>query len=118
MQFNTITTASIFVGALLGASTVSANGNVYFYNCNSCNCNAYQDYTDFSGTTPCIAAGGPSGTASAIGLTRDGHQTTCTFYSDNNCNDEFQSAGVNSGQTWGCTAGKEKIGSVKCYYDV
>jgi hypothetical protein len=114
---NPLSLAFALVAGLLTALPVNAAGNVYFYDCYNCGCDAYQEHTGWSGTTPCIAAGGEWGVALSIGLTRDSHQTTCSFYSDNNCQNQFQSAGVNYWQTWGCTNGNQYIGSVRCYYN-
>lgn len=55
----------------------------------------------------------------AVGLTRLGRfQTTCSLYFEPGCQGDAQSAGVNGGQSWGCTAGDNNIMSMECYFDV
>jgi hypothetical protein len=70
---------------------------------------------DFTGSTGCLNVGDQT----AIGLTRTGGKaTTCSLYFEPNCQGNHQSAGVHSGQTWGCTAGDNRIKSIQCYYNV
>jgi hypothetical protein len=42
--------------------------------------------------------------------------TSCNVYSDGNCQNQVQSVGVHSGQTWGCTALKQTDGSIRCSF--
>jgi len=95
------------------------NGNFYLYQCGNCKCNADYSYNDFTGSTGCLNVGDQT----AIGLTRlttayGGQATTCSLYFEANCQGGHQSAGVDGGQTWGCTAGNNRIKSVMCYFDV
>jgi hypothetical protein len=95
-----------------------SNGNFYLYGCGNCKCEAAYVYTDFSGSTGCLNVGDQA----AIGLTRESvalghHATTCTLYFEENCQGDHQSAGVDGSQTWGCTAGNNRIKSVQCYFD-
>ena len=70
---------------------------------------------DFTGSTGCMNVGGRT----AVGLTRSGgHETTCSLYFQPGCQGDSQSAGVYSGETWGCTAGNSEILSVQCYYNI
>ncbi|KAF8534596.1 hypothetical protein BDD12DRAFT_673993, partial [Trichophaea hybrida] len=94
----------------------ASSGNVYLYDCGNCKCNAKAERTGFSGQSDCIV---PNGGATAAGLTgiKYGSKTTCAFYSDDNCQNEYQSAGVYSSQTWGCTAGDQRIQSIRCWFN-
>ena len=95
---------------------VVGNGNIYVYSCNNCKYNARYEITDFTGQTAYIDLDNDNTTA--IGLTRAGSsQMTCSFFSDNNCQNQFQSTGVLYWQTWECTAGMQSIGSIRYYYN-
>jgi hypothetical protein len=95
----------------------NSQGNFYLYGCGNCKCDAAYVYTDFTGATGCLNVGDQT----AIGLTRQptslgGHATTCSLYFEENCQGNHQSAGVDGGKTWGCTAGDNRIKSVQCYF--
>ncbi|KAI5856060.1 hypothetical protein BZA05DRAFT_416670 [Tricharina praecox] len=100
----------------LSLVAVAVAGDMYLYDCANCKCDAKSQRTGFSGDTGCISN---FGGAIAAGLTRSGSRaTTCSYFSDSACSQQFQSAGVNGGQTWGCTAANQRIQSIRCYYNV
>jgi len=103
----------LLLGSTLGAP--SGSGNVYLYPCGNCKCDATQSVTGFTGSTGCLDVNDQT----AVGLTRSGgYETTCSLYSQPGCQGDAQSAGVYSGESWGCTAGNNRILSVQCYYNV
>ena len=119
--FNIITKAIILALAItcpvLGQFLT---GNAYFYKCDGCHCDSFYDYTNFIGSTPCLPL---SGGATSVGLTREwgqdlgSYQTTCSLYRDSACTTEFQSVGVKSGESWGCTDSETPLaqGAI-CYF--
>src|SRR5271170_573410 len=104
-----VTLCGMLLGSTLGAP--SGSGNVYIYPCGNCKCGATQSVTGFTGSTGCLEVNDQT----AVGLTRSGgYETTCSVYFQPGCQGDAQSAGVYSGQTWGCTAGDNRILSVQC----
>ncbi|KAK4211222.1 hypothetical protein QBC37DRAFT_376261 [Rhypophila decipiens] len=94
------------------------NGNVWWHTCGNCKCNHTGARENFSGATDCMKI---STAIRAVGLSRSGaygKMTTCTIFSDDNCQREVQSVGVHLGQTYGCTAFNQDSRSIKCYYNV
>src|SRR5271170_1634635 len=107
-----VTLCGMLFGSTLGAPPSS--GNVYIYPCGNCKCDATQSVTGFTGSTGCLEVNDQT----AIGLTRGSYETTCSIYFQPGCQGDAQSAGVYSGESWGCTAGNNRILSVQCYYNV
>ena len=80
-----------------------------------CRCGHTGSREGWTGTTGCIQIGSD---IRALGLTRGGNtMTTCSLFSDDNCQHEIQSMGVGSG-TYACTAVRTTARSIKCYYNV
>ncbi|KFX87171.1 hypothetical protein V490_08475 [Pseudogymnoascus sp. VKM F-3557] len=105
---------SVMAGTLGGGGT----GNVYFYNCGNCKCDAAASKTGFTGQSDCFGTGPET---RAVGLTGQSgnfpRKTTCELYTDTECKNGFQSVGVEYGQTWGCSAFNQNAGSVRCWYN-
>ncbi|KAI5468037.1 hypothetical protein BGZ63DRAFT_419682 [Mariannaea sp. PMI_226] len=104
-------------------ATVSATdfnkGNVYWHNCGNCKCNAVGQSEGWTGATDCIQI---NAGIRALGLTAQNQfgprqGTTCSVFSDNNCQHEVQSVGVQSGEKYACTAFHQDALSIKCYYN-
>ncbi|KAI5458586.1 hypothetical protein BGZ63DRAFT_426962 [Mariannaea sp. PMI_226] len=110
--------------AVIGSlATVSATdfdkGNVYWHNCGNCKCNAVGQREGFTGSTGCVQI---DESMRALGLTANRadiprKMTTCSVFSDSNCQNEFQSVGVQPGLKYACTAFNRDARSIKCYYD-
>ncbi|KAJ2975129.1 hypothetical protein NQ176_g5691 [Zarea fungicola] len=118
--------ANILLGLVaVIASGVSANadinkGNVYWYPCGNCKCNAQSSLTGFTGTTGCQALDSSN---RALGLTGNGklglvnqRYTECKLYIDDQCQHEAQRVGVYRGQKWGCTAFNQDTKAIKCTF--
>ncbi|KAK4171803.1 hypothetical protein QBC36DRAFT_198502, partial [Triangularia setosa] len=71
-------------------------------------------YEGFRGVSPCIRL---DSSIRSVGLTRVGTKsTTCSNFSDNNCQHQRQSVGSSS--TYSCTAHNQNSGIMRCYYSV
>ncbi|KAA8914680.1 hypothetical protein FN846DRAFT_1018291 [Sphaerosporella brunnea] len=69
----------------------------------SCNGNAFSQYTigDCSGN--CINIGNRAGSINLVRKSGDSHGVTCSVYPASGCQGEYQSVGIQSGVNSGCT---------------
>ncbi|KAK0659203.1 hypothetical protein QBC41DRAFT_308011 [Cercophora samala] len=94
--------------------TVAANGSVWWHTCGNCKCPHTGAYEGFTGVGPCIKL---DSSIRSVGLTRvGGKSTTCSIFSDSNCQTQKQSVG--SSGSYSCTAFNQNSGSMRCYYNV
>ncbi|MCJ1404363.1 hypothetical protein MMC11_007588 [Xylographa trunciseda] len=85
---------------ILSSLTTIHASSFYAYSCDGCNCNAFQSLgSGIIGGCANLEDG-----AAAIGISAAaGSQVTCRLFTDYDCESPYQSIGVASGQTWGCT---------------
>jgi hypothetical protein len=131
MRFTVSLLSLIFVNyvtaAPMGNATLASRqdcagcdgGNFYLYTCQDCGCEADYAYNNFE-YSGCLNVGGQH----SVGLTATTYllgfapatKTSCSLYSEQDCQGDYQSVGVRDDKQWSCTNSYNTIQSLQCYY--